>query len=182
MALEGFDLSGRRAVVFGANTGIGAAVALAFAEAGADVGIHYNSSDAPARETAAQIAALGRRAPTLRADLSSPEACARLVRDAVSALGTLDLLVHSAANFHRAPLSETTAEIWDDAMNVNARAAMLLAREAAPTLRERRGRIVVFSVLDSIGKGGAQVGVENMNLMFGLDRTAGLQRRGMHPA
>jgi N-acetyl-gamma-glutamyl-phosphate reductase common form len=47
---------------------------------------------------------------------------------------------------------------------------------------ERRGRIVVFSVLDSIGKGGAQVGVENMNLMFGLERTAGLGRRGMHPA
>ena len=46
---------------------------------------------------------------------------------------------------------------------------------------ERRGRIVVFSVLDSIGKGGAQVGVENMNLMFGLPRTSGLARRGMHP-
>jgi N-acetyl-gamma-glutamylphosphate reductase len=47
---------------------------------------------------------------------------------------------------------------------------------------ERRGRIVVFSVLDSIGKGGAQVGVENMNVMFGLERTMGLKRRGMHPA
>jgi N-acetyl-gamma-glutamyl-phosphate reductase common form len=46
---------------------------------------------------------------------------------------------------------------------------------------ERRGRIVVFSVLDSIGKGGAQVGIENMNLMFGLERTAGLTRRGQHP-
>ncbi len=46
---------------------------------------------------------------------------------------------------------------------------------------EKRGRIVVFSVLDSIGKGGAQAGVENMNLMFGLDRTAGLERRGRHP-
>jgi N-acetyl-gamma-glutamylphosphate reductase len=46
---------------------------------------------------------------------------------------------------------------------------------------EARGRIVVFSVLDSIGKGGAQVGVENMNLMFGLERTAGLLKRGQHP-
>ena len=46
---------------------------------------------------------------------------------------------------------------------------------------EKRGRIVVFSVLDSIGKGGAHVGVENMNLMFGLDRTSGLKRRGLHP-
>jgi len=47
---------------------------------------------------------------------------------------------------------------------------------------ERRGRIVVFSVLDSIGKGGAQVGIENMNVMFGFDRTDGLRRRGAHPA
>jgi len=46
---------------------------------------------------------------------------------------------------------------------------------------EKRGRVVVFSVLDSLGKGGAQVGVENMNLMFGLERTTGLRRRGMHP-
>jgi N-acetyl-gamma-glutamylphosphate reductase len=46
---------------------------------------------------------------------------------------------------------------------------------------EQRERIVVLSVLDSIGKGGAQVGVENMNIMFGLDRTTGLARRGMHP-
>ncbi|MDH3689832.1 MAG: N-acetyl-gamma-glutamyl-phosphate reductase [Gammaproteobacteria bacterium] len=46
---------------------------------------------------------------------------------------------------------------------------------------EARQRIVIFSVLDSIGKGGAQVGIENMNLMFGLDRTAGLERRGLHP-
>ena len=46
---------------------------------------------------------------------------------------------------------------------------------------EKRGRIVVFSVLDSIGKGGAQVGIENMNLMCGLDRTTGLTRRGFHP-
>ncbi len=46
---------------------------------------------------------------------------------------------------------------------------------------ENRGRIVVFSVLDSIGKGGAQAGIENMNLMFGLDRSTGLQKRGLHP-
>ena len=46
---------------------------------------------------------------------------------------------------------------------------------------ETRGRIVLFSVLDSIGKGGAQAGIENMNLMFGLERTAGLTRRGAHP-
>jgi len=48
-------------------------------------------------------------------------------------------------------------------------------------LDEKRNRMVIFSVLDSIGKGGAQVGIENMNLMFGLDRTTGLLRKGFHP-
>ena len=46
---------------------------------------------------------------------------------------------------------------------------------------ELRSRVVIFSVLDSVGKGGAQVGIENMNLMYGLERTAGLSRRGLHP-
>jgi pteridine reductase len=140
-------LAGKGALVTGAGIRVGRVIARALGTAGADVAIHYNASEGPAREAAAELSALGRRAPTLQADLSSPDACAGLVRDAISALGTLDLLVHSAANFHRAPLSETTADLWDDAMNVNARAAMLLAREAAPTLRERRGRIVLVTDL-----------------------------------
>jgi pteridine reductase len=60
-------------------------------------------------------------------------------------LGGLDLLVHSAANFHRAAFEETDEGLWDSAMNVNARAAFLLAREAAATLRQRHGRIVLMS-------------------------------------
>jgi pteridine reductase len=59
--------------------------------------------------------------------------------------GGLDFLVHSAANFHRAALEDTDETLWDSAMNVNARAGFLLAREAAATLRERRGRVVLIS-------------------------------------
>ena len=140
-------LEGRTALVTGAGVRVGRAIALALGGAGADVAVHYNASAGPAGETASALRALGRRASTHGADLSDPAACAGLVREAIASLGSLDLLVHSAANFHRAALSDTDAALWDDAMNVNARAAMLLAREAAPMLRERKGRVVLVTDL-----------------------------------
>jgi pteridine reductase len=145
MAAE--DLQGRAALVTGAGIRVGRAIALALGGAGADVAVHYRGSAGEAEETAAALRELGRRASTHRADLADPEACAGLVRSAIASLGGLDLLVHSAANFHRAALADTDAALWDDAMDVNARAAMLMAREAAPTLRERRGRIVIVTDL-----------------------------------
>ncbi len=138
-------LAGKTALVTGAGVRVGRAIALALAEAGADVAVHYNSSAGPARETAARIRELGRRAASLPADLSDAEAPAELVRRTIESLGALDLLVHSAANFQRLPLESTSASVWDTSMNLNARAAMLLAREAAPNLRARGGRIVLIS-------------------------------------
>jgi pteridine reductase len=139
------SLDGKAALVTGAGVRVGRAIALALARAGVDVAVHYRGSAAAAEEVAAEIRAHGRRSAPLQADLVHPEDCRRLVRSAASALGGLDVLVHSAANFYRAPLSETDEDLWDDAMNVNARSGLLLAREAAPMLRERRGRIVLVS-------------------------------------
>jgi pteridine reductase len=143
-------LSGRIALVTGAGVRVGRAIALALGGAGADVAVHYNASDGPAEETAAGLRALGRRATTHRADLSDPDACGGLVRSVIAGLGGLDVFVHSAASFHRAALADTGAELWDDAMNLNARSGMLIAREAAPVLRERRGRIVLVTDLLAI--------------------------------
>jgi pteridine reductase len=140
-------LDGRRALVTGAGIRVGRAIALALGRAGADVAVHHRSSSDGAENTAAEIRAAGRRSVVLAADLAKPEACRDLVRAAASGLRGLDLLVHSAANFHRAALEDTDATIWDDAMNVNARAAFLLAREAAPLLRAGRGRVVLVSDL-----------------------------------
>ena len=138
-------LGGKAALVTGAAVRVGRAVALALAEAGADVAVHYRASKEQAAETVEAIRALGVRGLALQADLEDPDACRRAVRQAAQGLGPLDLLVHSAANFHRASLAETDEKVWDSAMNVNARAAYLLAREAAPMLRERRGRVVLIS-------------------------------------
>ncbi len=140
-------LAGRVALVTGAAVRVGREITLALARAGADLAIHYRSSRAAAEELAEQTRRLGRRAEALPADLSEPEQCRGLVASTVERLGRLDRLVHSASNFHRAPLSETDERLWNDAMNVNARAGFLIAREAAAELAKRRGRIVLISDL-----------------------------------
>lgn len=124
---------------------VGRAISLALAQAGADVAIHYRSSRAEAEEAAAEIRAMGRSAMTAAADLARPEECRELVRRVVNELSGLDVLVHSASNFHRVSFEETTEQVWDSAMDVNARAGFLLAREAAASLRKRRGRVVLIS-------------------------------------
>ncbi len=138
-------LSGRTALVTGAAVRVGREIALALADAGADVAVHYRTSRAPAEDVVGRVRAAGRNAVSLRADLARPEECRELVRSTLRELGGLDLLVHSAANFLRASLEETDERVWDSAMIVNSRAALLLAREAAPALRERRGRVVLVS-------------------------------------
>ncbi len=140
-------LAGRIALVTGGAIRVGRAISLALARAGADVAVHYHSSAAAAKETAEEIRSLGRRASAVAADLARPQECRRVIAEAAGQLGGLDLLIHSAANFHRASLDETTEDLWDSAMQVNARAGFLLAREAARRLRERRGRIVLISDL-----------------------------------
>jgi pteridine reductase len=140
-------LAGKTALVTGAGIRVGRAIALTLAAGGADVAVHYRSSKAPAEGVAEAIRGLGRRSAALAAELSAPEECRRLVRDAADALGPLDLVIHSASNFHRAALEDTSPELWDSAMNVNARAAFLLVREAAPMLRARGGRVVLISDL-----------------------------------
>jgi len=138
-------LAGKIALVTGGGVRVGRAISLSLAAAGADVSVHYRASRSEAETAAAEIGALERRAKVIQADLSRPEDCRRVVRETVDGLGSLDFLVHSAANFHRATLQETDENLWDSAMDVNARAGFLMAREAAPVLRERGGRIVLIS-------------------------------------
>ena len=143
--MNSLPLAGKVALVTGAGVRVGKAIALALSDAGADLAIHFREAAGPATELAAEIRGAGRKATTVHGDLANPADCRTVIRNCVSVLGGLDLLIHSAANFHRAPLAHTDETLWDSAMNVNARAAFLLAREAAPTLRERRGRVVLMA-------------------------------------
>ena len=139
------SLAGKTALVTGGGVRVGRAISLGLAAAGADVAIHYRRSREEAETVASQLRSAGRRAVVLEGDLARPEDCRKVVAGAMREFGGLDFLVHSAANFHRAALEDTDETLWDSAMNVNARAGFLLAREAAATLRERRGRVVLIS-------------------------------------
>jgi len=140
-------MTARVALVTGGAIRLGRAIALERARSGADVAVHYHASRPEADATVAEIRRMGRRAVAIPADLSRPAGCERLVARTIALLGRLDFLVGSAANFIKAPFSETGAAQWDAAVDLNARANFLLARAAEAELRARRGRVVLISDL-----------------------------------
>jgi 3-oxoacyl-[acyl-carrier protein] reductase len=147
MPSDSRSCAGKIVLVTGAQRGIGRAVALRFAEAGADVALNYLDDEVAAKSAAAQIAALGRRAATLRADIAKPEAARRLVADAEHALGPIDVLVNNAGIYPRAPFLELTEETWDAVLDTNLKATFVCAQEAARRMVAggRRGTIINLS-------------------------------------
>ncbi len=135
-------LAGKTAFVTGGARRIGRAIALTLAQAGADVAISYRTAHAEAAQTAAEIAALGRRAVVVECDVRSEPSVRAAVAAVVAEFGHLDLLVNNAAIFASAALESLTLEQWDAAFETNARGPFLVAREALPHLRAARGRIV----------------------------------------
>ncbi|WP_294392289.1 2-dehydro-3-deoxy-D-gluconate 5-dehydrogenase KduD [uncultured Sphingomonas sp.] len=122
-----FDLTGKVAVVTGANTGIGQAIALALAGAGADVACVGRT---PAVDTVAQARALGRRAEVISADLSSIEPVGRVVDEAVDRLGGLDILVNNAGIIRRADAVDFTEADWDAVIDTNLKSVFFLCQAA----------------------------------------------------
>ena len=137
-----FRLDGRVALVTGATAGLGGAMALALAEAGADVVVHDRSE--PPLATAAAIEAMGRRAATVCGDMSDPAAPATVVRDAEAALGPIDILINNAGTIRRAPAAEHSDEDWDLVLAVDLSSAFRMSREVGRRLiaRKARGKIV----------------------------------------
>lgn len=139
-------LSGRIALVTGGSRGIGRATALAIAREGADVVVNYAKDDEAARDVARRIESMGRRVLLAKADVGDTAQIGRLVEQATSAFGRIDLLVSNAGAGHTKPITETTDEAWQRVMDVNARATLALAREILPGMVERRfGRVVTIS-------------------------------------
>jgi 3-oxoacyl-[acyl-carrier protein] reductase len=137
------DLRGKRALVTGGSRGIGAAIALALAENGANVAFTYQNSAEKAQAVAAKIEATGRRAFAIQADSGDPEAIARAVSKTVDALGGLDILINSAAIGYYAPIADLDLGKYQKLMDVNVRAPMLFAKAAIPHLSSG-GRIVTI--------------------------------------
>jgi len=149
-----FDLSGRVAMVTGANTGIGQAIALALAAAGADVAAVGRS---PCDETVTRVQALGRRATWLQADLSGIAPVDGLVADCLAQLGGLDILVNNAGIIRRADAVDFTEADWDAVIDTNLKALFFLCQAAGRHMIARgRGRIINIASLLSF-QGGIRV-------------------------
>lgn len=129
-------LKGKAAVITGADSGIGRAVAIAYAREGADVLISYLNEDEDASETARWVEAAGRRAIVVAGDIKSEDHCVSLVKRAVSELGGIDILVNNAA-FQRtySSISDITADEWDETFRTNIYAPFFLAKAAVPHMK-----------------------------------------------
>lgn len=138
-------LSDKVALVTGAGTRLGRAIAVDLGRAGMNVGVHYLGSERGARDACSQIAASGSAAEPFRADLSDPSAARELVDAVVKRFGRLDLLVSSAANFERVEFAHVDESAWDRALDLNAKAGFVLAQQAAPHLTATRGSIVFIT-------------------------------------
>jgi 3-oxoacyl-[acyl-carrier protein] reductase len=138
------SLEGRRALVTGGSRGIGRAVSALFARLGADVAIAYGGDEAAARETAQQVAAAGRRAVTLQADLAQPGEGERIVAHAEEELGPLDVVVLNHGIWKRAPITEMTAAQWDEMLRVNLTSVRDACAEAARRMVPRGSGAIVL--------------------------------------
>jgi 2-dehydro-3-deoxy-D-gluconate 5-dehydrogenase len=154
-----FDLTGKVALVTGANTGIGQAIAIALAEAGADVAIAGRSEPV---ETLAAIRSAGRKAASIRADLSSIEPVSDVVGQMLAEFGRLDILVNNAGIIRRNDLLDFTEEEWDSVIDTNLKSLFFLSQTAARHMVDRAkepgssGKIVNIASLLSF-QGGVRV-------------------------
>ncbi len=135
-------LRGQAALVTGGARRVGRAIALALAERGADIIVHYNSGAADAESAATAIRGHGVRAQTLHADLADVAMAQSLPSRAHASFGRLDIVINSAAMMLRTPVGEVTPQEWDAMFALNLRAPFFVAQAAAPLLRAQGGVIV----------------------------------------
>ena len=144
------EFEGKVALITGSGRGIGRAIALHLAERGADIVVNFFRNRAPAEDTAAEIAKLGRKAIVVKADIGDPDGIERLFAETERAFGALDILVCNAASGYNRPVMEQRIKGWDWTMNINARSALFCAQKAAPLMHKRgRGYIVNQSSIGS---------------------------------
>ncbi|WGS51546.1 2-dehydro-3-deoxy-D-gluconate 5-dehydrogenase KduD [Paraburkholderia sp. D15] len=150
-----FDLSGKVAIVTGSNTGLGAGMAVALAAAGCDI---VGVSRADPGDTAARVAAAGRRFADVRADLASVAPVEDIVRAAVEAFGRIDVLVNNAGLIRREDALAFSVDDWDAVMDVNLKSLFFLSQAAARRFVEQGGGGKIINVASMLSfQGGIRV-------------------------
>jgi len=143
-------LAGKTVLVTGAAKRIGRAIALGFAELGANVAITYGASADEAEETVRALAGFDVEAMAVRCDLRDPEDIREAVAGVIEEFGRLDVLVNNAGLFESAALEEISPEQWDRMFDTNTRGPFLIAQAAYPHLRATQGRIINIGSLGGI--------------------------------
>jgi len=133
----------KTALVTGSGRGIGRAIALYFAQNGADVVVNFFRNRAPAEDTVREIKKLGRRALLVKADIGDLEALKRLFDETEREFGGLDIFVHNAASGYNRPVMEQKPKGWEWTMNINARSLLFGAQQAVPVMERRGGGHIV---------------------------------------
>jgi len=155
MILDSFRLTGKNSLVTGSSRGLGAGIAVALAQAGANVALH-GSREVP-REVVDRVAGTGARHTTLAADLRNPELCSGLVEQTVATLGSIDILVNNAGMIRRAPAVDFTIADWDEVIATNLTSAFRLCQSAGRyMLQQGSGKIINIASLLSF-QGGVTV-------------------------
>ncbi len=137
------NLQGKVALVTGAARRLGKAVALKLAEAGANIALHYHTSERDAIATAQLVRNLGVEAVLVQGDLSDAAQAERVVAQAAAAWGRLDVLVNCAAVFFETPMGSVREEQWDALLNTNLKGPFFCAQRAAREMRKTGGGVII---------------------------------------
>jgi len=168
-----FKLDGKVAIVTGASRGLGQAMAIGLAEAGADIAAVARGDT---KKTAQEVEKLGRQCISIKADLSSADCVDRIVKTTVEKLGSVDILVNNAGAIRRRRFVEFTEEDWDEVMNVNIRTVFFLNQAVAKVFIEqgRGGKIINIASMLSF-QGGILIPsyTASKSALLGLTRLMG---------
>jgi 2-deoxy-D-gluconate 3-dehydrogenase len=152
MILEQFDLKGKNALVTGSQRGLGAGIARALAQAGANVGCHGLFPES--KEICEEICKLGRKTFFMQGDVANPQHCDDLIQRTIDEFGSIDILVNNAGTIKRAPAAEFPQEYWDEVIAVNLTSVFRLTQRAGQhMLKYGAGKIINIASLLSFQGG-----------------------------
>ncbi len=146
------DLKGKVALVTGSAQRVGKTIAIALAQRGADILIHYNRSEDAARQTVEDIRQFGVKVDMVQGNLGSPLDVERVFVTLESIFGRIDVLVNSASSFKAGDFLELTVEDWNYALAINLRAPFLCGQRAAHLMLARRSGGVIVNIADVAGQ------------------------------